>query len=390
MKGDFSRIAFRPESSYTAVLMQQGRVRVDADWNEAVMIEDRRRRTMLVDLVGRCAVSRLTPDAFRIVREGASFTIGPGRFYADGLVAECFGQGEREMDPVLGEQRGRDPIPYEQQPFLPEPDPVAGSHGLVYLDVWQRTVTSSEDPDLNDPGPETDTTLRAQTVWQVRLLPNVGDPQHDLDLVDAPTGRLSCRQGKAGYRGHENRLYRVEIHDGGPVGGATFKWSRDNGSTIASVIDVARDLRTLVLGTLPNDIPLKRGDLLEAMDERHELGNRPGLFVEVKEWRPPRAALVEPLPRDALDPRFAPRVRRWEGLAPAGRKAVELEEGIEVAFGGSDFRTGDYWTFRARAATHTIEQLDDAPPQGIHHHRCALALVPARGAIRDLRPRRSA
>ena len=42
-----------------------------------------------------------------------------------------------------------------------------------------------------------------------------------------------------GYRGLENQLYRVEIHDPGqPGGAATFKWSRENasvGSRVASM-----------------------------------------------------------------------------------------------------------------------------------------------------------
>jgi hypothetical protein len=33
---------------------------------------------------------------------------------------------------------------------------------------------------------------------------------------------------KPSYRGLENGLYRVEIHDARPVGETTFKWSRDN------------------------------------------------------------------------------------------------------------------------------------------------------------------
>ncbi len=33
------------------------------------------------------------------------------------------------------------------------------------------------------------------------------------------------------YRGAENQLYRVEIHDPGPAGTATFKWSNDGGLT---------------------------------------------------------------------------------------------------------------------------------------------------------------
>ena len=38
MKGDFSRNTFDPGNHYSAVLMQQGRVQVDADWNEQAAI----------------------------------------------------------------------------------------------------------------------------------------------------------------------------------------------------------------------------------------------------------------------------------------------------------------------------------------------------------------
>ena len=35
MKGDFSRLRFDPEKQYEAVLVQQGRVALDSDANEA-------------------------------------------------------------------------------------------------------------------------------------------------------------------------------------------------------------------------------------------------------------------------------------------------------------------------------------------------------------------
>ncbi len=34
MKGDFSRLTFDPRKNFSSVLMQQGRVQLDADWNE--------------------------------------------------------------------------------------------------------------------------------------------------------------------------------------------------------------------------------------------------------------------------------------------------------------------------------------------------------------------
>jgi len=40
MKGDFSRLRFRPDKNYTSVLQQQGRVALDADANEQCAIND--------------------------------------------------------------------------------------------------------------------------------------------------------------------------------------------------------------------------------------------------------------------------------------------------------------------------------------------------------------
>ena len=38
MRGDFSRQTFEAEQHYSAVLLQQGRVQLDADWNEELDI----------------------------------------------------------------------------------------------------------------------------------------------------------------------------------------------------------------------------------------------------------------------------------------------------------------------------------------------------------------
>ena len=44
MSGDYSRQRFDPRKQFSAVLMQQGRVQLDADWNEQGAILDRRWR----------------------------------------------------------------------------------------------------------------------------------------------------------------------------------------------------------------------------------------------------------------------------------------------------------------------------------------------------------
>ena len=52
MSGDFSRRTFDPAKLYTGVLMQQGRVQLDADWNEQVAIGLHQLRALARDLIG--------------------------------------------------------------------------------------------------------------------------------------------------------------------------------------------------------------------------------------------------------------------------------------------------------------------------------------------------
>lgn len=52
MKGDFSRITFRPEKGYSRVLMQQGRVQLDSDWNEQMAILEHRNEIQMSDVIG--------------------------------------------------------------------------------------------------------------------------------------------------------------------------------------------------------------------------------------------------------------------------------------------------------------------------------------------------
>ncbi|HEX7240557.1 MAG TPA: DUF6519 domain-containing protein, partial [Longimicrobiaceae bacterium] len=66
MKGDFSRITFDPRKHYSGVRMQQGRVQLDADWNEQADILEHRRATETRDLVGGSGAPEGSPG-FRIL-----------------------------------------------------------------------------------------------------------------------------------------------------------------------------------------------------------------------------------------------------------------------------------------------------------------------------------
>lgn len=250
MKGDFTRDTFKPGRHYQQVLLQQGRVQLDADWNEQSAIAARRDQTTAADVIGGCG-GPAESSAFGLVTDPAKlppqqqawfsslpaeeqarlsgkliqgdFLLAAGRYYVEGLQCEL-----------------EQPILYTEQPdWMPAPlaipvPPATTQRYLVYLNVWQRHLTAVEDPAVREPalgGP--DTATRLKTVWQVRAQPTAaadcGDAQADLDalrrdplptlaaMTEAPTNETDpcVVPAAAGYRGLENQLYRVEIHDPG-------------------------------------------------------------------------------------------------------------------------------------------------------------------------------
>src|SRR5262245_59520392 len=149
MSGDYSRETFDPKRDLSDVLMQQGRVQLDADWNELVAILDRRFRAETIDIIGRGTVPKETPHGFEIEILNSNLTIGCGRIYVDGLLAENHGAPPPIFDPVLAEVRGSDPdtkppdpnaqpVLYDTQSYFPNaakvaPAPTDGGPHLVYL-----------------------------------------------------------------------------------------------------------------------------------------------------------------------------------------------------------------------------------------------------------------
>ena len=92
MGADLSRVRFDPLRDFAGVVLQQGRLLLDADFNELVALLDRRLRAETVDLTtfepGATAwVPRQTPD-----RGGRARTPGPGRRRA-GPAGSCARRG---------------------------------------------------------------------------------------------------------------------------------------------------------------------------------------------------------------------------------------------------------------------------------------------------------
>lgn len=89
MAGDFSRTTLNPLKHYSGVLMQQGRVQVDADWNEQLALQLHRTYAETRDIIGRCGTPR-SGDGFRISESkgGGDLLIHAGHFYVNGLLCE--------------------------------------------------------------------------------------------------------------------------------------------------------------------------------------------------------------------------------------------------------------------------------------------------------------
>lgn len=440
MPGDYTRFSFDPAKDYAGVRMQQGKVMLDADWNELVDALDHRTRAESIDTIGRCAVPRETPEGFLVSIEEGAVLIGPGRAYVDGLLAENHGVGDLTQDPSLEELRGAEPMRYDDQPYRKDSPAAPQGDVLFYLDVFRREVTAAEEPRLRDPAIGFDTATRTQTAWQVRAHPLEGggfDCETKLEEVpgwldeNAPSaGRLTTTAVGApatddpcelppsgGYRGIENRLYRVEVHDGGKLGEATFKWSRDNASLTVAV-EAIESLRTLTVDSAGRDetVRFESGDWVEVLDDRLELQGLPGVLRKVATVNAAAGTveLVEPLPGGTFGgdektlKELNTRLRRWdqagEVLAPDGARIADvdvgggsivvptgevlLEDGVVVSFStASDegrFRRGDHWCFAARTADGSVEPLSEAPPRGVHHHYCPLAIREG-GALHDCR-----
>lgn len=418
MKADTTRSTFKQTKHYNGVLLQQGRVQLDADWNEQIDITGHRIETETIDVVGKCGAP-MHDAGFHIVANANDLTveekklpenqnppaigatdllISGGRYYVDGILCE--------NDAIVA---------YTKQLDLPNVTVVnqAGTY-LAYIDVWSRHITALEDPSIREValgGP--DTATRSKTIWQVKLF-RAGDANLNANCatvfqswneeIAAGTGKLAARAATsapsndpcivapgAGYRRLENQHYRVEVHDKGSLGAATFKFSRDNGSIVTNWESQA--VNDLTVSNSGRDSVLKfaPGNWIEISDDTNDLLSAPGTLVQLAKVEgnlltinPASAIPAGPI-NIANFPRN-PKVRRWDMAAlikPNNQNWLDLEDGVQVHFTNGTYKTGDYWLIPARTATADVEWPIDPTtnqpatqlPFGIKHHYCRLAVA---------------
>jgi hypothetical protein len=416
--GDFSNITFSPDRNYSTVFDLQGRVGLDANRNEQTAILLHQLRTALADLVGPYGGPAQNLGFGIGDVSAADFAIGAGSYYIDGIGVTSPGTTYASQPYAFLDLAGEDKLP--------------DGRYLVYLKVWERHVTEVEDPLLHEPAlglHHPDAGSRAQVIWQVRAapLPDEGD---DLDTLVADwiyVAASTYQQGilqvqtsrpddadddpctaapEASYTG-ENQLYRVEIRHGGTAkAGASFVWSRDNGSVIYPIVDC--DDTVLQLSSLGRDwhTTLEVGQWVEVVDDAVSLGRGMGgsgaapplcqvvdLDVDIS------SVTLDRPPPDGTGNNTArhPYLRRWDHTPPATspdgaipiREAgwIPLELGIQVRFapglkaGARRYRTGDYWVFPARRTIGNViwRFPQGSPPYGVRYHYAPLAVVDGAG-----------
>ena len=121
--GDITRSTFRPEQHYSSVLMQQGRVQLDADWNEQMAIQAHLDAITRSDVIGPSGAPEAR-DGFTVRVEGNKLRIGPGRYYVDGLLGENDQDVEITAQPDLPDFR----LPTASRPLPGLPGPLAAPH----------------------------------------------------------------------------------------------------------------------------------------------------------------------------------------------------------------------------------------------------------------------
>lgn len=451
MRGDYTRDSFNPANNFTRVLMQQGRVQLDADWNEQNSIVWRHLQTFIRDFIGphggpekHCGFAvvpagdietlGLPPEEQNRLRstlkDPGDFLIGPGHYYVDGLR-------------VVNEGYVR----YSRQSHMQRAQPLrqSGAAHLIYLDVWEHEISALQLESIREVALNgADTANRARLIWQVRSLelkpggpPNPDDwdnvagnwPSFTERWQPLQRGLLRAKtvsdpessaleptitSPHAGYRGPQNQLYRVEIHQSGTAkSAATFKWSRENGSVefaIDSFIDPVLTLRNLGRdersGLVAGDwVELCDDDSIfehvvhplrqvETVDNQHRKVTLKGKGTSAVGSKPDRHPILIRWDQKQGEQRKGGLELRDGGAVihegQAGNSWMKLENGIQIQFESSEptqhYRAGDYWLIPARTATGNVEWPEHSGeprplgPHGIQHYYAPLAIVSFEGS----------
>jgi hypothetical protein len=428
MASDRARVSYDPTRHYQSVVMQQGRVTLEADVNEAEVLASELLREETLDIVGPAG----TPDnGYQVGGNTATnqpfdFHVGPGTMYVGG---ERVSLGE----PGIDYSNQPEWLDHDGDPLFVNAAAGAGVFGgneLIELFLREQEVSAVEDTTLREValgGP--DTAQRSRLIQRILRLPVKGttcpDAEAEVDKrwpalgvsFDPATMRLKspatlqvqfvqqappanpCDPAvPGGYLGADNQLIRVQItsYDDKKNTG-TFVWGYNNASFLYRVTAV--DSQTLELSSTPIDTyhTPRPGEAVEVLRTAISLGNKDYVAEHTGQVQTPtqafvpetrRLSLPNALPAEYTDPKKTPQLflRLWEAEVPftPGKPADLAGSGLQVVIqpGGPTglLTIGQYWMFAVRPSTpqqlYPKRYLDaPQPPEGPRMWVCPLAVI---------------
>ena len=214
MKGDFSRDTFDKKNDFLRVLMQQGRVHVDADWNEQIAIMWDYLRNLAVDLGGKQG-----GNAFELVVLGKK----------DGEPEEPLGSSPKIKDihrivvRAEGDEKNngklvQDPFYYvegyrcrgvETELWTKAKKDLPTENQGIYLKVWERHITYREHDLIREKAlGGADTSSRSKLICQLHTQPfdtpedfQTQLKQWQVDNTARNRGRMSAKLGNSNNEG---------------------------------------------------------------------------------------------------------------------------------------------------------------------------------------------
>lgn len=415
MAGDRARVSYDPSRKWHGLVAQQGRVTVEADWNEAAAIDAERARRLALEVVGTLG----TPDNGYVVTAIPAAGSPPAGAPPAGS-PPASGPGDLIVGPgtlyVGGERLDLGaPVAYSAQPdwldhstdprWSPPAVPEASGYELVYLLASEQEVSAVEDPALADValgGPDTmgrqrmlQRFLRRPSpaaagfqAWDA-LVGSLGDAGLTFDAASMTLGSATTLQvsftsagpagpcqptAQGGYLGTENQMIRVMVTGVDASGVPAIVWGFDDASFLyrvqAAAYDPGSRTTTVTLASTPPDsyhYPVP-GQAVELLRDAVQLTAAdyiasPAGFVSTLTagFAPASMSLAmsgEP-PADYLSaatPQLYLRV--WQGAtaAPAGQPTPLGDTGVAVTLASSagHFHPGDFWRFAVRPARPAI------------------------------------
>lgn len=433
MGSDKARISYDEKQQYRSVVMQQGRVTLEADWNEAQDIVNEETRKDALDFVGP---SGTPDDGYGISQIAGSgnttfdFAISSGTMYVGGERVEfdhdlTYSAQSEWLDQVI------DP---EWISFGGNTRP---GNELVYLKLREQEVSAVEDSALREValgGPDTAGRLRliqrivrvpgaandcaaglalAEARWLERGL--VFDParmrlnsQSTLELGFAgPAGDPNpCEpEAQGGYLGADNQLIRVQISN---ASAGKLLWGYDNASFLYRIEVV--DAQTLQLQSAPIDAfhEPQANQAIEVLLPAAQMSN--GEYVAAPQGfvttvggyarDTKRVTLNTPLPsaygdgnpNNSQPPRLYLRMWQQELSFTRGAIVTLSGTGLQVklnTISNAAFHSGDFWQIAVRPSTPTKAYPErflhgPQPPDGPRLWACPLAVIGWKENVPDI------